>query len=87
MARLPRTGFLQNWNRSESGTLMVYFQGLRLNYGAMQSNPDALQRAVFAGHKRDPRKSACRKRSPHSASILYGTSNLELTIMPGRDHE
>jgi len=54
MARLPRTGFLQNLNGSESGTLMVYFQGLRLNYGAMQSNPDALQRAVFAGHKRDP---------------------------------
>src|SRR6266481_3344120 len=53
----------------------------------MQSNPDALQRAVFAVHKRDPRKSACRKRSPHLASILCGTSNLELTIMPGRDHE
>ncbi len=32
-------------------------------------------------------KSACRKRSPQLASILCGTSNLELTIMPGRDHE
>jgi hypothetical protein len=32
-------------------------------------------------------KSACRKRSPHLASILCRTSNLELTIMPGRDHE
>jgi len=30
---LLRTGFLQNLNRSELRTLMVYFQGLRLNYG------------------------------------------------------
>jgi len=34
-----------------------------------------------------PFKSACGKRSPHLASILCGTSNLELTIMPRRDHE
>ena len=32
-------------------------------------------------------KSACGKRFPHLASILCGTSNLELTIMPGRDYE
>src|SRR5260370_15402780 len=32
-------------------------------------------------------ESACRKQSPHLASILYGTSNLALTIMPGSDHE
>src|SRR6267143_708217 len=30
---------------------------------------------------------SCRKRSPHLASILCGTSNLELTIMPGSDQE
>src|SRR5207245_10651607 len=35
-------------------------------------------------YETDPGSAACSKRSPHLASILFGTSNLELTTMPGR---
>src|ERR1700732_1624703 len=84
LPRNPRNGKIAGATGLESATSCVTGRcSDQLNYVPANLNQQQTAVSIRIGNG----KSACRKRSPKLASILCGTSNLELTIMPGRVHE